>query len=136
MDKEKKIEQFKRELRSYNFYKEALKECNDKLEAVSTSLCGVSSPKLSASNKGGGGNKNYRIYDLMDQEEKLIRERNMYRYSINQVEERLSKLSEKEQKLLIKLFVNNANYEVVAREMYCSRAKLFYDVNKIISKII
>lgn len=136
MNKEKRIEQFKRELRSYGYYKEAYHECNDKLEAINNSLIGVSSPAMKEAPIENKSFKNYRIYDLMEEEEKIVQERNFYRYSIKNIECKLAKLNEQERELLFELFVKNTNYDVVANKMYCSRSKLFYDVNKIISRII
>lgn len=136
MNKEKRIEQFKRELRSLAYYKEAHRECNDKLESINNALVGVSSPTMSEAPIENKSYKNYRIYDLMEEEEKIVQERNFYRYSIKNIEIKLAKLNEQERELLFELFVKNNNYDEVANKMHCSRSKLFYDVNNIISRII
>lgn len=41
-----KIEQFKRELKSYEFYKKKVQECNEQLEEIAVKLQGVSSPAI------------------------------------------------------------------------------------------
>lgn len=127
-----KIEQFKRDLRSMNYYKEKTKEITDELIRLARVMHGPKTVKYGE--KLGGNRINY--LELMEQEDAFKKELQYYSFLIYSIEKKLKLLEKDEKMLLIELYVNRKKYEQLASEYFASERKLKYDVNEIIRKII
>ena len=127
-----KIAQFKRELRSLNYYKGKIKEITEELIRLARVMHG---PKTVKYGERLGGNKiNY--LELMEQEDACKEELQHYSFLINNIEKRIDCLEKSEKNLLLEIYVNRKKYEELAPEYFASERKLKYDVNEIIRKII
>lgn len=132
-----KIEQFKRDMRSYDYYLKKVVVLNQELEAIGVKLIGVSSPKAKDvicenSRNPYANNK----LELMYQEERIINERNHTLRLIESIDEKLNRLETKNRELLIDLYIRRKTYERKSGEVYMSERNLKYHVNAIIKKII
>lgn len=132
-----KIEQFKRELRSYDFYLKSIIICNQKLEEIGVKLEGVSSPRFKdvIYENARDPYKNNKS-ELMYQEEEVIKQRNHYLRQVEVMDKKLNTLMTSERELLISLYIRRKTYEKMADLEYISVRNLKYKVNAIIKTII
>ena len=96
-------EQFRRDLKSLNYYKAKLDDVNCELEGLNVKLQGVSSPGIKdviIENKDPYKN---RILELIYQEEEKRKERDLLKYNIQQIEAKLNSLPKKIRKVCIEL---------------------------------
>ncbi len=136
-----RVEQFKRELKSYDFYKKMVQECNEKLEELATQMDGVSSPIVKDviyENAGDPYRKDSRILELMIEEEKMIDERQMYIDRIMSIDEKLLKIPNKaEKKMVENVLIKRLNHEKVAADNgYASRSGMYKRIDKVIEQIL
>lgn len=132
-----KIEQFKRDLRSYNYYLGMIEECNIQLTAIAVRLQGVSSPSIKDVVLENAGNpySDNRI-GLMIEEGKIIDERNKWLSEVKRIDDLLNKLSSGERNVLNEVYVKRKKMESVAERKYISERKLRYDITEIIKKML
>lgn len=136
-----KIEQFKRELKSYEFYKKKVQECNEQLEEIAVKLQGVSSPAIKDviyENAGNPYRKDSRILELMNDEDRLIDERQRYIDNVLYIENALLKIpNPNERKMIEDVFIRRVRHEKVAMDNgYSSRSGMHKRIDVIIASII
>ena len=129
-------EQFRRDLKSYNYYKAKLEDINDQLLELSVSLQGVSSPGVKdviIENKDPyQSNK----IELIMQEEILSLQKKNFEFMIAQIESKLQALPKRIRKVCIELYIKGKNSESVAFENgYEYTAVMYRDINKHIEKL-
>lgn len=129
-------EQFRRDLKSLNYYKAKLDDVNYELEGLNVKLQGVSSPGIKdviIENKDPYKN---RILELICQEEELIKQRDVLIYTIKQIESKLNSLPKRIRKVCIELYVKGKNSENVAFDNgYEYTAVMYRDINRYIEKL-
>lgn len=132
------IEQLKRELKSYNYYVESVREINMKLIEINTKLIGLSSPTPSEVIAGKVSVKYYHDnkMELMDEEAKLITERSYYEGRIAKINSMLDEMNRDSQKLIKGLFMEHISYATMCEELRTSESSLKRRVNSIIKETI
>lgn len=132
-----KVEQFKRELRSYTYYKESVKEINLKLCEINTKLLGISSITYNPVHLENAGKPYHdNKLELICDEERLINERSYYERKLTQIDDALNKLNLQDKELLIKLYIEHKKYDELAEEYSYSIRMLKYKVNRLIEEIM
>lgn len=131
-----KIEQFKRDLRSYNYYLGMIEECNVQLMAIAVKLQGVSSPRIKDVVLENAGNPySDNKVGLMMEEGKIIDERNKWLSEVKRLDEMIAKIDLKYKKLILDLYVEKKNHDKVAIENYIGRANMYKVVDKEIKSL-
>ena len=135
-----KVEQFKRELKSYEFYKKKVQECNEQLEEIAVKLHGVSSPAIKDviyENAGNPYRKDSRILELMNDEDRLIDERQRYIDNVLYIENALLKIpNPNERKMIEDVFIRRVRHEKVAMDNGYTRMGMHKRINVVIASII
>ena len=133
-----KIEQFKRELRSYRFYEKSIDEIECKLIELNNRMIGLSSPQPKEVVAGAVSVKYHHDnkLELMIEEEHLIAEREYYLARIIKIDEVLNSMDENDANILRDLYMRRISYDVVSDEQHYSRSQLQRRVNSIIREKI
>lgn len=103
-----KIEQFKRDLKSYEYYQKKVQQCNEELEVIAHKLEGVSSPCVKDVIYENAGNpySNVNKLQLMIEEDELIKERDKYIGMIGEIDAKLLKIHNTDEKeMIIDLYI-------------------------------
>jgi vacuolar-type H+-ATPase subunit I/STV1 len=131
------IDQFKRDLRSYTYHQKKVVELEEKLEELATRMQGLSSPAFKEVVYENTSNpySDNRL-QLMDEEEILIKERNVHFREMKRLDDALALLDEDKQQILRDIYVKRKNIDYVASKNYCSIRKVKYDVNAMIKWVI
>ena len=131
------IEQFKRDLKSYTYHQKKVLEIEEKLEELAVKMQGVSSPafKEVVYENVSDPYKDRKI-ELMCEEEKLVKERNVHLLEIKRLDDALSLIDEEKRKILIDVYIKRKKIDYVAARRFCSSRKVKYDVNAMIKWII
>ena len=132
-----KIEQFKRDLRSYTYHQKKAMEIDEKLEELEVKLLGVSSPsakEIVLENSGNpyGDNK----VQLMMEEEELEKEINHHLNEIIKVDTILSKAKESDRNMLIDVYVKHLRHVNVADKYGYTRIAMYKRIDKILRKLL
>lgn len=130
-----KAEQFKRDLRSRQFYEGMVREYDLKLEEISIHLQGVGSPRTDVVRKTSHHRQNNFVYWLME-EETCIKERRNYCDRIARMDEVLAKLEDEERDLIVDLYVKNKRHENVADEHHMNRQNMYKKIDKMLFRIL
>lgn len=129
-------EQFRRDLKSLNWYKSKLEEINDQLLELAVKMQGVSSPvakDVVIENKNPYQNN---LVELIMQEELLVIRRDNLTYTIKQIETKLNELPEDIREICIELYIKGRNAENVAAESgYVHKISMYRAINKEIDKL-
>ena len=129
-------EQFRRDLKSLNWYKSKLEEINDQLLELAVKMQGVSSPAAKdvvIENKNPYQNN---LVELIMQEELLVIRRDNLTYTIKQIETKLNELPEDIREICIELYIKGRNAENVAAESgYVHKISMYRAINKEIDKL-
>lgn len=135
-----KVEQFKRELKSYEFYKKKVQECNEQLEEIAVKLQGVSSPAIKEviyENAGNPYRKDSRILELMNDEDRLIDERQSYIDRILKIDEKMLLIPDGiDKQAAIRIYMNREQHQKVANDVGMDRVTLYRRINSIFAKIL
>ena len=132
-----KIEQFKRDLRSYTYHQKKAMEIDEKLEELSVKMQGVSSPPTkdiileNASNPYGE-----RKLELLMEEGELVKERNKHLGEIQRMDEALRLINDEGRSILKYVFVNHNSYYDSAETFSRSISKLRRDMNTYLKIIL
>lgn len=133
LTKKEEVEQFKRDLKSLNYYKSKRDELSDKrlvLERI------MHEPKANRYDEITGSRK-YNYIELMEKEDELNMQIQLYDALIKTIGNRLDKIEkESDRDLLVELYIRNNTYEKLALEYFMSVRKMKYYVNSVISKIM
>lgn len=135
-----KIEQFKRDCKSNDYYTKAIMECNEKIEELDVILNGLGCPNGNTGPKCENARNPYasdKLEPLMKQEQ-IINERNEYIRRINSVNTKLMKITDPvDRQLVVDLYVERKNHESMSNKYhYASRMAMYKHVNKVIEKIV
>ncbi|MCR0202901.1 hypothetical protein MKC79_19575 [[Clostridium] innocuum] len=133
-----KIEQFKRECKSVEYYTKAILVCNEKIEEYDVILTGLSCPNGNNEPKRENARNPYasdKLEPLMIQEE-VIRERNDYIRRINDVNRKISMIENPvERQLVVDLFIEKKYYKRVMEDYhYNDPSAMYRAANRIISQ--
>lgn len=133
-----KIEQFKRELKSYEYYHKKVQECNEKLEELAVKIQGVSSPCIkdviyeNAGDPYSSANK----LQLIMEEEELVKEMEMYIDRILYVDEKLMLIPNSlEKNAAVRIYVKKEMHQKVADDLNMDRKTLYRRINAALHKI-
>lgn len=133
-----KIEQFKRELKSYEFYKKKVQECNEQLEEIAVKLQGVSSPAIKDVIYENAGNpySDVNKLQLIMEEEELVKERKLYIDRILYVDEKMMLIPNSlEKKAAERIYIKKEMHQKVADDLNMDRKTLYRRINSAFSKI-
>lgn len=132
-----KIEQFKRDLRSYTYHQKKAMEIDEKLEELAVKMQGVSSPAFKNTILENAGNPyGERKLELLMEEGELIKERNKHLAEIQRIDEALKLIDENSRRILIDIYMSRCRLDDIANRIPVSRSKLKRDINQIIRGII
>ena len=134
-----KIEQFKRDCRSMEYWTKMYLSCNEKLEEIAVHLRGVSSPHTDDVRIENAGDpyKNGKIY-WFHEEDKVMQERDEYIKNMERVNSKLMMITNPaDQQMIRELYVEKRNHEQVAsRFHYANRMTMYKHVNNVLRKIL
>ena len=131
-----KIEQLKRDLKSYRFYNAKIAEYDEELEEIAVRLQGVKAVRYDiahGSNVQRGGDN--RMYWIM-QESKLINERKWYADAVHKIETVLGRVDDETRTMLVDVFIDRKNYDDVAEKMGINRRSLYRKLDCAIRELI
>lgn len=133
-----KIEQFKRELKSYRYYVKSIEEINYKLEELNTKMIGVGSVAPKEVVAGAMSAKVYHsnILDYMAQEERLIESKKYFEKRIEYINEVLDAMEEADSKTLKDIYIRGVRYDVISEEQSYSVRQMKRKVNNMIKENI
>lgn len=132
-----KIEQFKRDLRSYTYHQKKAMEIDEKLEELAVKMLGVSSPATKEITLENAGNPyGERKLELLMEEGELVKERNKHLGEMQRIDEALKLVDEDNRIVLIDIYVRRIHMDEIADRLSVSRSKLKRDINSVIGKII
>ena len=132
-----KIEQFKRDLRSYTYHQKKAMEIDEKLEELSVKMQGVSSPSTKEIILENAGNPyGERKLELLMEEGELVKERNKHLTEIQRIDEALRLIDAEGRNILIYVFVNHNSYYDSAETFSRSISKLRRDMNTYLKIIL
>ena len=134
-----KIEQFKRDCKSNDYYTKAIMECNEKIEELDVILNGLGCPNGNTGPKCENARNPYasdKLEPLMKQEQ-IINERNEYIRRINSVNTKLMKITDPiDRQIIQELYIQKKNHQNVADKFHMNRQSMYKHVNKVIEKIV
>lgn len=134
-----KIEQFKRDCKSNDYYTKAIMECNEKIEELDVILNGLGCPNGNTEPKCENARNPYasdKLEPLMKQEQ-IINERNEYIRRINSVNTKLMKITDPiDRQIIQELYIQKKNHQNVADKFHMNRQSMYKHVNKVIEKIV
>ncbi len=132
-----KIEQFKRDLRSYTYHQKKAMEIDEKLEELSVKMQGISSPSTKEIILENAGNPyGERKLELLMEEGELVKERNKHLAEIQRMDEALRLIDVEGRNILIYVFVNHNSYYDSAETFSRSISKLRRDMNTYLKIIL
>lgn len=129
-----RVEQFKRELRSYRYYKMRIEELELKLEELNNKMVGVSSTPPKEVIAGSMSAKVYHnnMLELIERKELIENEINFCKDRIKKMDKSLSAMSNNDAEVLKELYVKRVPYDIVADEQGYSVDHMKRRVNTII----
>lgn len=134
-----KIEQFKRDCKSNEYYTKMIIDCNERLEVINHNLQGVKSitPKGVVYENAGNPYKEGKLHWLYLEEE-VIKERNEYIRRVNVINDKLAKIDDPvDRQMVIDLYINKKNHQDTAEKYhYANRMSLYKHINKILAEIM
>lgn len=131
-----KIEQFKRDLRSYKYHQKMIDELQWKIEELSVKIEGVSSPTVKpAVIENGRDPYKDKKNEYWHEEEALVIERNKHLNEITKIDNYLSKVEEGERRILVDVYINRKRIDSLDY-VYLSIAQTKRTIDKIIKRIL
>ena len=131
-----KIEQFKRDLRSYTYHQKMVEELQYKLIELNVKIQGVSSPTMKpvVLENAGDPYKNKRS-DYWEEEEKLVLERNKHQSEINKINSILNEANEIDKRILIDVYIRRKRIDSLDY-VYWSVDQKKRHINNVIKKFL
>lgn len=134
-----KVEQFKRDCKSYNYYVKMMIDCDERLELISHKLKGVTSvsPKgVIYENCGDPYKENKNEY--LTQEQEVVQERKRYELSNNNVDEVLLMLGDPIDRSLIKDRLIDKRYykRIVDKYSYGDISAIDKHIESVLTKVL
>lgn len=131
--KKDKVEQFKRDLKSLNFYKSKRDELSDKMLELGRIM---HEPKANRYELSIGVNK-YNYIELMEKEDAYKAEYNLFDVLIKHIGEQLDCIVNLDDRnLIIEIYIRKSSFEKMAMERFISVRALKYHVDDVIQKIV
>lgn len=132
------VEQFKRELRSYAYWKKKVAQIEEDLEAVAVRMRGLSSPQFDRipGEPKVSGAKSDHWYALMEKEEDLQRRKDDLLREIRFVDKVLNSLDEHDAAILRKVYIERQSYQQVAEETGYSEDGIYYRIKKALKSTV
>ncbi len=134
-----KIEQFKRDCKSNDYYTKAILDCNERIEELDVQLMGLGCPNGSSAPKCENAGNPYasnKLGPIMLQDQ-IIEERNGYIKRINDVNSKLMKIIDPiDRQIIIDLYIEKKNHQLVADKYFMNRQNMYKHINKVIEKIV
>lgn len=130
---------FRMELKTVNYYIKKIDILNLKLRDISDELTGLSSidfTKPAIENRNPTRRSN-RIHELLDEEDRIIKERSYYQAFIDNVEKKFKLLDQKTMDYVADLYLiveNGTHDDIAIKHGYANRKALYRVVNKAIDK--
>lgn len=131
MNDKELIEQFKREIKSINYYDAKIQECREQLTCIHTLM--YEAKTINYGEKMGHGT--YNLIELIYKEEQLCREQQAYEIMRESILRKLARASLHDRELLIDIYIKKHSYEKKARMEYMSEIQLKRSVNRIILEL-
>ena len=134
-----KIEQFKRDCKSNDYYTKAILICNERIEELDVQLTGLGCPNGNDGVKCENASDPYKPNKLapMMEQQQVINERNEYIRRINSVSAKLMKISDPvDRQMVIELYIEKRNHQHVADKFHMNRQNMYKHINKVIEKIV
>lgn len=133
-----KIEQFKRDCKSNDYYTKAILDCNERIEELDVQLNGLGCPNGATGPKcenAGDPYKSNKIGPIMLQDQ-IIEEREGYIKKLNYVNGMLMKITNPvDRQVIIELYIEKKNHQVVADKYHMNRQNMYKHINKVLEKI-
>ncbi len=135
-----KVEQFKRDCKSNDYYTKAIMDLNERIEEYDVILTGISSPTGNTGPKCENARNPYASIKLepMLKQEALIKERDEYIRRINEVNAKLMKIVDPvDRQMVIDTLILKQHYSIVlSRYRYNDYSALRKHINSVIKKIV
>lgn len=138
LTKKDKIEYFKRECKNMHYYKEMVKQCNEKLEELANEILGVSSPaaKDVILENAGDPYKSNKLY-LIVEEEMTTKERDDYQAKIDYIYNKLREIKNPVGlAMVMDLLIERKKLKKVACEYHMDRCTVWRTINRILAEIL
>lgn len=138
LTKKDKIGYFKRECKNMHYYKEMVKQCNEKLEELANEILGVSSPaaKDVVLENASDPYKSNKLY-LIVEEEMTMKERDDYQAKIDYINSKLKEIKNPVGYAMVtELLVERTNLNKIAYKYHMDRSTVWRTINRILSKIL
>ena len=124
----------KSELKLYNFFKKKIAELTLELERVATDLQGISSPSNFQEIKiENPPRNNSRMYELLEEEERLIQQRNQYEDRKTKVDDWLEAMDEEDREIITKIFIEGVPYDKLYGKYNMSKRSFFRKISRALS---
>lgn len=132
------VEQFKRELRSYAYWKKKVAQIEEDLEAVAVRMRGLSSPQFDRipGEPKVSGAKSDHWYALMEKEEDLQRRKDDLLREIRFVERVLNNMDEHDAAIIRRVYIERQSYQEVAQAVGYSESGIYYRIRKAIKSAV
>lgn len=135
-----KVEQFKRDCKSNDYYTKAILICNERIEELDVQLTGLGCPNGNDGIKCENAADPYKpnkIAPMMEQQQ-VINERNEYIRRINSVSAKLMKITDPiDRQMIVDLFIEKKYYKnMVDKYHFNDSSAMYRHANKVISKIV
>lgn len=135
-----RIEQFKRDCKSNDYYTKAILDCNERIEELDVQLTGLGCPNGADGPKCENAGNPYasnKLGPIMLQDQ-IIEERNGYIKKLNYVNGMLMKiLNPVDRQMIADLFIEKKYYKNMIEKYHFSDASSMYrHANKVIGKIV
>ena len=136
--RDERIEQFKRDCKSYNYYIKRIIECNERIEELDVRLQGVSSPNGNTNTKTSGTGTHPSIVALIMEQDEWRAERALAERHVNVVSEKLNKIKNATDREMVRdMYILNKYYPALAEKYgYNDKSYLMRKANKILGKIV
>lgn len=131
-----KIEQFKRDLRSYTYHQKMVEELQYKLIELAVKIRGVSSPTVKpvVLENAGDPYKDKRS-EYWEEEELLVLERNKHQNEITKINNILNEASEIDRRILIDVYIRRKRIDSLDY-VYWSVDQKKRHINNVIKKLL
>ena len=134
-----KVEQFKRDCKSNDYYTKAIMECNERIEELDLQLTGMTSgssdtPKCENTSNPYKENK----LGLLVLQDQVIKERDEYINKINNVSSKLMRITDPiDRQMVNDLLIEKKYYlSMVDKYHYNDKSAMYRHLNKVIAKIV
>lgn len=133
LTRKEELDQFKRELKSLNYYKKKRDEIADKLLILERILY---EPKANLYTNNTS-KRTYNMVELLEKEAQLKQQKQLYTHLIQYIGDCLEKIEPLENRYLIMdIYIHNFSFEKKALELHMSARALKYYADQVLLKII